>query len=152
VAQQIGGLLTRTFSTGATRDNDDHKLDYEGFLSPLVLEAYANYMHPKRTMPGGTIRASDNWQKGIPLDAYMKSKWRHFMDVWKNHRGLPAQDDLKTALLADLFNTMGYLHEVLKAELPSLKEATPPAIPVLTGHMVLDYHDHPIQSGRTDRT
>jgi hypothetical protein len=133
--------LTRTFSTGATRDNDDHKLDYEGFLSPLVLEAYANYMHPKRTMPDGSIRASDNWQKGIPFDAYMKSKWRHFMDVWKNHRGLPAQDDLKTALLADLFNTMGYLHEVLKAE--ALAAPFPPTPPSqLVGFLV----DHPSAS------
>src|SRR5687768_9111242 len=28
----------RTFSTGATRDTDNGKLDYEAFLSPLVLE------------------------------------------------------------------------------------------------------------------
>jgi hypothetical protein len=109
--------LTRVFATGATRDNDHDKLDFEGFLSPLVLEAYAEYMHEKRKMPDGSFRDSDNWQKGIPLDAYMKSKWRHFHDTWKNHRGLPAQDDIKTALLAEMFNTMGYLHEVLVAEL-----------------------------------
>jgi hypothetical protein len=138
--------LTRTFSTGATRDNDDHKLDYEGFLSPLVLEAYANYMHPKRTMPDGSIRASDNWQKGIPFDAYMKSKWRHFMDVWKNHRGLPAQDDLKTALLADLFNTMGYLHEVLKAELPTAALPTPAPAQTPPSQLVGFLVDHPSAS------
>lgn len=107
------------FNTGATRDSDDDKLDYEGFLSPLVLEAYAKYMHEKRRMPDGSMRASDNWQLGIPTDAYMKSQWRHFFDVWKNHRGLPAQDDLKTALLALRFNVDGYLHEVLKAEQPT---------------------------------
>ncbi len=112
----------RTFDTGATRDSDADKLDYEGFLSPLVLEAYAKYMHEKRKMPDGSMRDSDNWQKGIPLDAYMKSKWRHFHDTWKNHRGLPAQDDIKTSLLAELFNTMGYLHEVLSAE----QKAQPP--------------------------
>jgi len=28
----------RQFTTGATRDTSDGKLDYEGFISPLVLE------------------------------------------------------------------------------------------------------------------
>ena len=31
----------RTFATGATRDTEVEKLDYEGFLSPVVLKAYA---------------------------------------------------------------------------------------------------------------
>jgi hypothetical protein len=68
----------RTFSTGATRDTDEGKLDFEGFLSPTVLKAFAEYMHEKRKMPDGSLRDSDNWQRGIPVDAYMKSMWRHF--------------------------------------------------------------------------
>ena len=107
----------RTFSTGATRDTDAGKLDYEGFLSPLVLKAFAEYMHEKRTMPDGTFRASDNWQKGIPLDAYMKSMWRHFFDVWQSHRnGEIYGDVIKTELLALLFNVQGYLHELIKRQ------------------------------------
>ena len=63
----------RTFGTGATRDLDANKLDFEGFLSPLVVERYAQHMHKARKMADGSMRASDNWQLGIPGAAYMKS-------------------------------------------------------------------------------
>jgi len=104
----------REFETGATRNLDDDKLDFEGFLSPLVLERYAQYMNKHRTQADGAIRESDNWQKGIPLKAYMKSGYRHFFDWWKHHREIPAAEALEESLCALLFNVMGYLHEVLK--------------------------------------
>lgn len=103
----------RNFSTGATRDSDENKFDYEGFLNPLVIERFAAYMHKHRFQADGTLRDSDNWQKGIPKDAYMKSMFRHFMDVWKNHRGIPSED-LEESLTALMFNVMGYLYETLK--------------------------------------
>lgn len=103
----------RKFETGATRDTDTSKYDYEGFLSPLVVERYAEYMHKNRHQRDGTLRASDNWQKGIPLDVYMKSLWRHFMSMWKAHRRGDVQEEEMCAIL---FNTMGYLHEHLKAK------------------------------------
>ena len=102
----------RTFPTGATRDTDEGKLDYEGFLSPLVLRRYAEYMHENRIQSDGKLRDSDNWQKGIPKDQYMKSMWRHFVDIWFCHRGLMA--GIEHALCALLFNVMGLLHETLK--------------------------------------
>ena len=103
----------RTFESGATRDTDDGKLDYDGFLSPLVLRRYAEYMHKNRVQSDGTLRASDNWQKGIPREAYMKSMWRHFMDVWDQHHW---EDGARNeALCALLFNVMGYLHENQRA-------------------------------------
>lgn len=109
-----GDPAFRTFESGATRDLDEHKLDFEGFLSPRVLQRFAEYMHGKRMMADGSLRDSDNWQKGIPLDAYMKSMFRHFMAVWSVHRLAapcpPNTDDL----CGLLFNVMGYLHEVLK--------------------------------------
>lgn len=102
----------RTFSTGATRDTDENKLDFEGFFSPLVMEEFAKYMHGKRKMPDGTMRASDNWQKGIPLDAYMKSMFRHFFAVWKSHRaGTVSKEDI----LGLMFNVQGFAHETFKA-------------------------------------
>lgn len=102
----------RTFDTGATRDSEDNKLDYEGFLSPYVLTAFAEYMHENRKQADGTLRDSDNWQKGIPMTAYMKSMWRHFMEVWALHRnGLGQSVLMERALCALLFNVMGYLHE-----------------------------------------
>jgi hypothetical protein len=107
----------RTFETGATRDGDETKYDYEGFLSPAVLARYAEYMHKNRVQADGTLRGSDNWQKGIPLSAYMKSGFRHFMDWWRLHRQ-PATaenvDAVEETLCAVMFNVMGYLHEILR--------------------------------------
>ena len=108
----------RTFDTGATRDSDDTKLDYEGFLSPLVLERYARYLNKHRKQADGNVRDSDNWQKGIPPAVYMKSLWRHFMDMWKIHRlqfhSCYVTEDFEEAICAVLFNASGYLHELLK--------------------------------------
>ena len=104
----------REFQTGATRDLDTSKPDYEGFLSPLVVKAFGAYMNFHRKTANG-LRASDNWQKGIPRDVYMKSAWRHFLDAWCEHRGHPTADGMTWALLALLFNVQGYLHEYLKA-------------------------------------
>lgn len=110
----------RTFETGATRDSDDDKLDYEGFLSSLVLRRYAEYLHKHRTQADGKKRDGDNWQKGIPIATYMKSMWRHFMDLWTFHRN-PQEKSLdwlkrEEALCAVIFNASGYLHELLKSK------------------------------------
>lgn len=104
----------RKFETGATRDIDVGKLDYEGFLSPIVLQRYAEYMNKHRHQSDGNLRDSDNWQKGIPKETYMKSAWRHFMDLWFEHRGFNSRDGIEEALCALIFNVMGYLHEILK--------------------------------------
>ncbi|MHA1883050.1 MAG: hypothetical protein ACTSUO_08400 [Candidatus Thorarchaeota archaeon] len=107
----------RRFKTGATRDSDKHKLDYEGFLSPLVLKRFGEYMNKHRVQSDGSLRDSDNWQKGIPLSAYMKSAWRHFMDWWLEHRGFESREGIEDALMGVLFNTMGYAHELLKKKI-----------------------------------
>jgi hypothetical protein len=106
----------RNFDTGATRDVDTNKHDPEGFLSPAVLEGFFEYMHRNRFQADGKMRDSDNWQKGIPKDVYMKSAWRHFFDVWKEHRGLETPQGMKDNLYALLFNIMGYLHEELRED------------------------------------
>lgn len=117
------GQPTRTFPTGATRDVDNSKLDYEGFLSPFVLERFSQYMHEcrLRNIPEGqTVRSSDNWQKGMPFVAYMKSLVRHVVDAWKDHRagvdGATNSDIEKRredTLCAIIFNAQGYLQELL---------------------------------------
>lgn len=111
--------MTRYFDTGATRDTEKDKLDYEGFLSPHVLETYAYYMNEHRKQADGNLRDSDNWQKGIPLSVYMKSAWRHFIEWWILHRtGYGRHPKLiMTALCALLFNVMGYMHEIIQKEL-----------------------------------
>lgn len=110
----------RRFDTGATRDTETGKYDYEGFLSPLMLRRFGEYMHEHRVQPDGSLRDSDNWQRGIPLDAYMKSMLRHVFDVWALHRGYDVTDfsskpvAMEDALCGALFNVQGYLHELLK--------------------------------------
>ncbi len=112
----------REFESGATRDDDSTKPDYEGYLSPLVIERYGRYMTKHRKQSDGKLRDSDNWQKGIPLTAYMKSLWRHLIDAWAMHRDPDPQYkddddddcDMEEALCAIIFNASGYLHEYIK--------------------------------------
>jgi len=111
----------RTFDSGATKSNNEGKLDYDGFLSPLVLKRFAEYMHKHRIQDDETLRASDNWQKGIPQEEYRKSLWRHFMDTWALLRGQwyavnqdmdhpEAVIELEESLCAMLFCVQGLLH------------------------------------------
>ena len=103
----------RVFDTGATRDITEGKLDFEGFMSPLVIEAFAQYMEDNRKTKLG-VRDSDNWQKGIEKKVYMKSLFRHFMAVWKEHRGIKTEDGILKSLMGVMFNTMGMAFELLK--------------------------------------
>jgi len=113
----------RTFDTGATRDSDDNKIDYDGFLSPYALRAYGEYMLKHQVQADGSKRTSDNWQKGIPITTgYMKSLWRHFMDVWMNVHNIPCGVDFEEALTALFFNVHGMLHEIIKKRIA--KEST----------------------------
>ena len=77
----------RTFETGATRDTDGLKNDYEGFNNPLVEKEYGDYMNKHRVQADGNLRDSDNWQKGMGKSTMMKSLHRHQMDLWALHRG-----------------------------------------------------------------
>jgi len=105
----------RTATTGATRDDNDAKLDYFKFFSVVAFHAYCTYMFGKRTQPDGNLRNADNWQKGMPRHWYCESAERHLLDVVYHTKGHPelAQEDLETALCALLFNTQALLHEVL---------------------------------------
>ena len=112
MAEQI-----RTFDTGATRSPLGDKLQYEGYLHPLVLQRFAQYMKKHQTDSAGNQREADNWQKGIPVESLMDSKWRHDMDVWLHYRncGEHAVEPVQEALCAVLFNTMALLlHELKK--------------------------------------
>lgn len=113
----------RQFKTGANRDGDANKIDFEGHLSPTVLLAYGRYMHKNRTLADGTVRASDNWQKGIPMPVYMKSLVRHVWEAWIHHRsGSNNKALMIDVLCAVMFNVMGYLHELLRSTNPDIRE------------------------------
>ncbi len=112
----------QTFATGATRSSADGKNDYSGFLNPVVLREFGDYMRSHQVQADGALRSSRNWQKGITQQAYMESFMRHAMDLWLIHEGNPSlsPDDghritKREACCALMFNVMGYLLEELKA-------------------------------------
>ena len=113
--------LVRAFGTGATRSADSGRYDPEGFMSPIVIERFSEYMQKHRRQPDGSVRDSDNWQKGIPVHTYMKGMWRHVLHLWTRHRGYKVRDTMATAnmeedLCAIIFNANGMLFELLKED------------------------------------
>lgn len=105
----------RTFETGATRDSIGGKLQYEGFLAPLVLRRYAEYMHEHRVQSDGQVRAPDNWQRGMAPEVWADSLIRHTIDFWILERQAAVGKAIEDLLCAILFNTMGFLNELLRA-------------------------------------
>jgi hypothetical protein len=110
--------LIRKFSTGATRDTAEGKYEYNGFNSPLVEKRFAEYMHLHRKQSDGQLRSSSNWKKGLPIDTYIQSMHRHFMDLWLHTDGFKKEavekEDIESILCAIRFNVNGMLHEILK--------------------------------------
>lgn len=107
----------RAFETGATRDVDEHKVQYARHLSPRVLQRFGRYMHEHRKTAAG-MREPDNWKKGMDRQSYLDSMWRHLHDIWLLHsgEGEGSTDDIEEALCALLFNAMGYLYEETRNE------------------------------------
>lgn len=110
----------RLYETGASRDTDEEKLDIEGFFSPRVLLRRAEYMHEHREQDDHR-RDGDNWQKGIPVEDYMKSLLRHVFHVWELWRELRLTKKLslkefEDALCAVCFNAEGILFELSKLQ------------------------------------
>lgn len=109
----------RQFTTGATRDTNEGKLEFARFMSPIVIKRYAEYMNLHRKQTDGNLREPDNWQNLFGdkhEDVCMDSLWRHLMDVWLINKGFKneAREDLESALCAILFNTQAWLFKILK--------------------------------------
>ncbi len=115
----------RIFNTGATRSNDEGKIDPEAALSPLVLTAYCEYVRSHRLQGSQDARSDDNWQLGISPTSYMKSLLRHVLEAWRVHRYGHRGASMNDILFAVMFNTMGLLHERLKKELTSPQYGVP---------------------------
>lgn len=118
--EEIENPIHEVYNTGAYRDKSDNKLDFEGFLSPIVLEGYAKYLHKHRLQSNGQFRDSDNWQLGVDKATYKKSLIRHTFQAWGVWRGYRVFDDkgqkveLMDSLYAILFNTQGLIFELLR--------------------------------------
>lgn len=102
----------REFSTGATRDTNEGKPDYAGYLSPLVIKRFGQYMLEHQVQADGKRRSSSNWKLGMPQNEYISSMFRHFMAVWSKYEN--GGSGIENDLCALMFNVMGYLHEELK--------------------------------------
>ena len=121
----------REFKGGGTRDNNEGKNDYEGFISPLVIQSYGNYMNKHRLQTDGKLRDSDNWQNHFGEDHFkicMKSLLRHLFVLWFLHRCFKRIDEKdgheinkEEALCAIKFNTNAYLDKLLKDEKSSIE-------------------------------
>lgn len=120
----------REFATGATRDVEEGKNDYRGFVSPQAMRRFGDYMTEHRKQADGKLRDSDNWKKGIPQKAYLSSLIRHVFDLHFALEYVPATatfgDPLaqrfgepptakvvEDLLCAVIFNAQGLLHERL---------------------------------------
>ena len=105
----------------ATRDNDTGKVDFEGALNPLVLQAFGEYML-KHTQTANGVRDSDNWQGLFGPDhnkICTKSLLRHVHDVWMWNRGYPSRDGIHEALGGVVFNAFAIWLKVLQDEQPA---------------------------------
>lgn len=110
----------RKFKSGATRDNDEQKINIVGSFSPLVICRFAQFMRNHNIKDGKLKRNESNWKKGMPIQSYFESKARHYLEAWKTYEGYE-EGNIENLLCADLFNTMGHLHEVLVAKLKKKK-------------------------------
>lgn len=114
-AVETSKTVMRTFSSGATRDTAEGKPDYAGYLCPLVIKRYGEYMLKHQKQADGKMRDSDNWKKGMDNKVYLSSLFRHFHDVWMELEGYKSREGLQDALCAMLFNVQGILrNELLK--------------------------------------
>jgi hypothetical protein len=91
--EKIGG--------GATRTDSSIRDDPEGYLSPLVVQRYCEYMTLHRLQSDGEVRASDNWQNGDYGMVFL------------------AAADAEEDLCALLFNVNVMLHYIIKERLDS---------------------------------
>jgi len=106
----------RQFETGATRNSDEGKHDIAGFNSVLVDHVFHTYMHKHRKLEDGSLRAGDNWQKGIPPEELFKSLLRHVHDVrlYRAGHGEGLESSYLDALNAVKFNINGLILAELK--------------------------------------
>lgn len=138
----LNPVAMRTFETGATRDTNDDKPDYRGFLSMKAIRRFGAYMLKHRQQADGTLRASDNWKKGIPQEAYVESGARHFVE-WLDAIEDGRTQDAEELACAIWFNIQGWLHERMKSEPTAMRAVVGPGdtityVPVQPKGAVLD--------------
>lgn len=111
--------IRREFESGANRNSTEGKLEYYGFNHPLVDLSFARYMNKHRKLEDGTLRGSDNWQKGFPRRVIIESLSRHIQDVKMLYAGYKVIEDeeivtLEHAINGAKFNLNALMLDLLK--------------------------------------
>lgn len=107
----------RKWKSGGIRDTDEGKIDFRGFLCPVVLKKYGEYMAKHQTQADGKKRESDNWKKGFGdkhFDVCMSSLLRHVHDMWMEHEGEKSRDGIEDAMMGSIFNLIAYANKFYK--------------------------------------
>lgn len=107
----------RTFSGGATRNNDPDRIDFVKLVSLPVLMEYGKYMRKHRKQADGSLRQYDNWkQGGFPPSETIESLYRHTLDLaCLTHDVEPMRAcDIPDTCCAIIFNATAYLHRYLE--------------------------------------
>lgn len=104
----------REFNTGATRNDNSNQLDLEAYIHPLLLTTFGKYMFKHAKQADGTMRAGDNWQKGMPISSYIESKVRHDTDVWLEFRDCDSRDGIMEGLCGSFFNLQGIIVKLVQ--------------------------------------
>lgn len=107
-AQQKEDAIKREFASGAKRDTNEGKVDFRAILSPAALQMFGDYMVRHNTMREGEKRSQDNWKKGMPLDSFIESFFRHTHEL---HAALERDDqwEIEEAMCGCFFNLQGMM-------------------------------------------
>ena len=73
-------MTTRTFETGATRNGNKGKYEFDKYVNPINELSYAQYMKSHQVI-NWEYRPWDNRQKGIPFDSLFESAYRHMQTL-----------------------------------------------------------------------
>lgn len=107
--------MTRIFTTGAIRDDDDNKFDFGEYFSPLAYARFAEHMRKSAKKYG-----AGNWRKGIPEEEALKSKRRHAWQTDMAEYGIVLEPEIDH-LASEMFNIMIKMHEEEMARIKNLK-------------------------------
>lgn len=94
------------FDTGAIRDSQEGKETYVETVSFRALRRFATYMTGKKKKYG-----AGNFKKGIPIENYEESLWRHVIKYFENKYEGGTVEKEEDHLAAIVFNTFGIMHE-----------------------------------------
>lgn len=93
------------FPSGAIRDSQEDKPDFNETISWTAFNRYAKYMTGKKSKYG-----AGNFKRGIPTESYVKSMLRHVDKFMRNTFENGDDEKNEDHLSAIVFNVFGIMH------------------------------------------